>query len=696
LVLLFPIEWVGKDGTSAVGYVPTRIVKTVMWVESSWEHYRSDGKVKTSPVNTNGTVDYGIMQISGPANDPTLMNLSWFDNLRVGIQMLHGKWQAQAFDYEDPSIIENWYYPLAAYNGLSLGGANDPSVLVADSIPGYFQSHPDLLANNYTYQDKVLGVLESPTSWGVPANVSSGGAFGDLAVLMTRPYAIPEWVVPGVSWESQGLPIRAFTAEADSFSRSEDTPALQSYGLPIHRWIETTSGGEVLTINPIQVPIPGDGKEAFSVAGWVTSLTTDQEQAIPFAGNVQSPDPNIARVSLVIASPSGKEKKITEDFNPAVSSVSLSQYYFDPQQFEGQPGRYIVGLWVKGTGGASAATLLKTAEVRVTMSGFALYSPLAGYSAFNAPLNCVFDHEMDVPYRRDGRVTAYTGETASGETPCSGHACSYPNPSGKRFVVNGNYTGAGNPLYLWYEGHPGTDFRAAKGVKLYATSAGVVSNPQEYGSNLYNVLQIDHENGYVSQYWHCDKHLVKPGDYVQAGDPVATSGDKGAPGAPHLHFEVRYNGVPVDPYGWTGGGEDPYRKASSTLLWADLIATGGAIPCLTECHGNAICEGEQCILRCEIDGDCLPGEGCRQGICQPTCPESQGGVCIPQFDSESGLPTGDDATNGTGDSGPSVKEGAAGCSVVHPGQARATSGLLLLLGLLLLGLRRRASCGGMH
>lgn len=82
-----------------------------------------------------------------------------------------------------------------------------------------------------------------------------------------------------------------------------------------------------------------------------------------------------------------------------------------------------------------------------------------------------------------------------------------------------------------------------------ASAAGTVVEAS-YGWNggYGNMVLIDHGNGYTSYYAHCNSLAVVPGQKVNAGDMLGLIGNTGASDGPHLHFEIRYNGVPLDPY----------------------------------------------------------------------------------------------------------------------------------------------------
>jgi murein DD-endopeptidase MepM/ murein hydrolase activator NlpD len=94
--------------------------------------------------------------------------------------------------------------------------------------------------------------------------------------------------------------------------------------------------------------------------------------------------------------------------------------------------------------------------------------------------------------------------------------------------------------------HEGIDFPAGAGTTIDAAASGKVLFADvhpAYGK----MLEIDHGNGLVSRYAHCSTLLVKEGDLVVRGQRVATVGSTGRSTGPHLHFEVRLNGVPQNP-----------------------------------------------------------------------------------------------------------------------------------------------------
>ncbi len=94
--------------------------------------------------------------------------------------------------------------------------------------------------------------------------------------------------------------------------------------------------------------------------------------------------------------------------------------------------------------------------------------------------------------------------------------------------------------------HDGIDFTADSGTAIVAAASGKVvfaSRHPQYGK----MIEIDHGNGLVSRYAHASVLAVKEGDFVVRGQRIANVGSTGRSTGPHLHFEVRMNGVPQNP-----------------------------------------------------------------------------------------------------------------------------------------------------
>jgi murein DD-endopeptidase MepM/ murein hydrolase activator NlpD len=124
-----------------------------------------------------------------------------------------------------------------------------------------------------------------------------------------------------------------------------------------------------------------------------------------------------------------------------------------------------------------------------------------------------------------------------------------------------NYGYRIDPINGHSEFHTGVDLVTPVGTPVVAAAGGVVSFSgmvPEYG----NMIDVDHDNGLTSRYAHLSKRLVKAGDVVMKGQPIALSGNTGRTTGPHLHFEVREKGIPLNPGKFLAMGKnDVLRKA---------------------------------------------------------------------------------------------------------------------------------------
>lgn len=94
--------------------------------------------------------------------------------------------------------------------------------------------------------------------------------------------------------------------------------------------------------------------------------------------------------------------------------------------------------------------------------------------------------------------------------------------------------------------HTGVDIAAAPGTPVYAPADGVVSFAG-YDGGYGKLISIDHGYGVVTRFGHNSEIYVTVGKKVKRGDIISAIGNTGRSTASHLHYEVRVNGVPVDP-----------------------------------------------------------------------------------------------------------------------------------------------------
>ena len=103
-----------------------------------------------------------------------------------------------------------------------------------------------------------------------------------------------------------------------------------------------------------------------------------------------------------------------------------------------------------------------------------------------------------------------------------------------------------HPILETLRNHDGIDFGAAMGTPIRAAAAGTVVSASVRGG-YGNATIIDHGRGLATLYAHQSEYAVIPGQVVAAGQVIGRVGSTGLSTGPHLHFEVRVRGVPVDP-----------------------------------------------------------------------------------------------------------------------------------------------------
>ena len=94
--------------------------------------------------------------------------------------------------------------------------------------------------------------------------------------------------------------------------------------------------------------------------------------------------------------------------------------------------------------------------------------------------------------------------------------------------------------------HTGLDIAAKTGTPIKVVADGIVTSAK-YSGSYGNLVKVDHGNGVETWYAHNSKMYVKAGQKVTAGDSIAAVGSTGNSTGPHLHLEIRVNGVHVNP-----------------------------------------------------------------------------------------------------------------------------------------------------
>jgi TonB family protein len=139
--------------------------------------------------------------------------------------------------------------------------------------------------------------------------------------------------------------------------------------------------------------------------------------------------------------------------------------------------------------------------------------------------------EMQGKKRPDGAVSALIG--------------------GRMYHTSSGFGKRLNPFTGKEEFHPGIDILAKYCAPVLSTAAGTVT-VSEFNDRDGQRIVIDHGHGYTSAYHHLASREVKAGDRVQQGQRIGTVGSSGVSTGPHLHFEIRLNGEPQNPFDFIG------------------------------------------------------------------------------------------------------------------------------------------------
>ncbi len=112
--------------------------------------------------------------------------------------------------------------------------------------------------------------------------------------------------------------------------------------------------------------------------------------------------------------------------------------------------------------------------------------------------------------------------------------------------VSSKYGNRNHPIRQVQKHHSGIDLAAPKDAPIRVIRDGVVVFADKYKA-YGNLIVVDHGGGLTTHYGHCTGLLVAPGKRVTAGQIIATVGSTGRVTGPHLHFEIRKGGKPLNP-----------------------------------------------------------------------------------------------------------------------------------------------------
>jgi murein DD-endopeptidase MepM/ murein hydrolase activator NlpD len=114
-------------------------------------------------------------------------------------------------------------------------------------------------------------------------------------------------------------------------------------------------------------------------------------------------------------------------------------------------------------------------------------------------------------------------------------------------IIRSAFGGRSDPFTSEGAFHTGVDLAVVKGTPVHVTADGVVTTAS-WHTGYGRLVVVDHGNGFQTYYAHLSQFLVVPGEEVRLGQVIALSGSSGRSTGPHVHYEVRLHGTPVNPY----------------------------------------------------------------------------------------------------------------------------------------------------
>lgn len=119
-----------------------------------------------------------------------------------------------------------------------------------------------------------------------------------------------------------------------------------------------------------------------------------------------------------------------------------------------------------------------------------------------------------------------------------------------------------NPFLKTYLTHTGLDFMVSLEEPVLASAEGVVRRVVRSGKGYGNMVEIEHPGGFTTRYCHLSATSARQGARVKRGEKIGTVGMSGNSFAPHLHYEILSDGVPVDPVNYLFGSVEPMDYAN--------------------------------------------------------------------------------------------------------------------------------------
>ena len=167
-------------------------------------------------------------------------------------------------------------------------------------------------------------------------------------------------------------------------------------------------------------------------------------------------------------------------------------------------------------------------------------------------------------------------------------------PSGnpvQKLTISAPFGWRKHPILKKREFHPGIDISGRGEIAVRATANGIVTQARKSRYGYGNVVRIDHVFGFKTLYAHLRKIEVEKGDFIKKGDIIGYMGNSGLSTGQHLHYEVRYDSKPLNPYHFINWNQKDFNtifQKERRVPWESLVKAVTTIPSLRRLQSSPL------------------------------------------------------------------------------------------------------------
>jgi murein DD-endopeptidase MepM/ murein hydrolase activator NlpD len=263
-----------------------------------------------------------------------------------------------------------------------------------------------------------------------------------------------------------------------------------------------------------------------------------QRAAVPFTAVHVEPTPIVTELQLYTVQPGDTVLGIAEKFGLKPETIQWANPGLEVNADLIRPGDSLAIMPINGA--------LHTVTSGDTLGSIASQYKVTVEEIFNYPGNNLTDANASLSIAAklvipngvkpfvNQQAVAYTGGAVPANARIGGGSFVWPT--------------SGSINQRFWGGHAGVDMGAWTGAPVKSADGGYVALATGgWNAGYGNHIIIDHGNGFVTLYAHLNSIFVKQGESVVAGQQIGSVGNTGNSTGPHLHFEIRYQGVPRNP-----------------------------------------------------------------------------------------------------------------------------------------------------